>query len=329
METVKIKYSMTMCKTETISTGHIPAAEIKKSALRVGFSFCGVAAASEVDADEQQRYLRWLHNGNHDEMHYLENHIEKRFHPERLVEGCRTIVSVALNYYPPQQIPEEEYQLAWYAYGTDYHLLVKEKLQQMVEELRPWLGDTAPQVRVFCDTAPVLERYWAWKAGLGWRGKNDQLIIPGAGSTYFLGELFLPLTSEYDTPLPDRCGNCRRCVESCPAHAINEDRTVDARRCLSCQTIEHRGPLAESVKGALGNRIYGCDVCQRVCPYLRFAVPTPEVRFHARPELLAMKCADWQSLTPEEYRELFRKSAVKRAKYEGLMRNIEAVSGKK
>jgi epoxyqueuosine reductase len=318
-----------MNEKEIISAGYVSAAEIKKSAQRAGFSFCGVAAACEVDADEQQRYFHWLRIGNHDEMHYLENHIEKRFHPELLVEGCRTIVSVALNYYPPQQLSRDEYQLAWYAYGTDYHLLVKEKLQQMVLDLQPMLGDVTTQVRAFCDTAPVLERYWAWKAGLGWRGKNDQLIIPGAGSTYFLGELFLPCTSDYDTPHPDHCGNCRKCIENCPAHAINEDRTVDARRCLSCQTIEHRGPLSESVKQTLGNRIYGCDVCQRVCPHLRFATPPPEARLHARPELLAMHREDWQQLTPETYCTLFRKSAVKRAKYEGMMRNIEAVSSQK
>ncbi len=321
-----------MCekKMEVTSAGYVSAAEIKKSAQRAGFSFCGVAAAAVVDAEEQERYRRWLQRGNHDEMHYLENHLDKRFHPESLVEGCRTIVSVALNYYPPQQFPENEYQLAWYAYGMDYHILVKEKLQQMVEDLQPLLnvacGDNPCNIRTFCDTAPVLERYWAWKAGLGWRGKNDQLIIPGAGSTYFLGELFLPCTSDYDTPQPNRCGNCRKCIEGCPAGAINEDCTIDARRCLSCQTIEHRGPLSEMVKQSLGNRIYGCDMCQRVCPYLKFASPTPETRFHARPDLLEMTKKDWQCLTLEKYQSLFRKSAVKRAKYEGLLRNIRAVS---
>jgi epoxyqueuosine reductase len=324
-----------MCKSNLgkTSTGYVPAAEIKKSAQRAGFSFCGIAAACEVDAEEQVRYRKWLEQGCNDDMHYLENHLEKRFHPELLVEGCRTIVSVALNYYPPRQLPEAEYQLAWYAYGTDYHLLVKEKLQRMVEILQPLLisnqGAISGEVRTFCDTAPVLERYWAQKAGLGWRGKNDQLIIPGAGSAYFLGEIFLPCTSEYDTPMVDRCGTCRRCIESCPAQAINENRTVDARRCLSCQTIEHRGPLRPETKEAMGNRIYGCDTCQCVCPHMRFAIPTTEERFYARPELLAMTRKEWQQLTPEMYQSLFRKSAVKRAKYEGLVRNIRAASFEK
>ena len=285
-------------------------------------------------------------------MDYMANYTEKRLNPCLLVPGTKSIVSLAMNYAPAQTMPETEYQLAAYAYGQDYHDVMKAKLRQLAaliankfegesdSEVGENDGDStaittpktnetreepAGEIRVFVDTAPVLERYWAQRAGLGWIGKNHQLIIPRAGSMFFLGEIFLPYEFEsYDSPIPSRCGNCRRCIEACPTCAITDEWGFDSEKCLSYQLIENRGELSEQAKQSMGTTIYGCDRCQTACPWNKFATPNTTPEFQPKSELLAMTKADWHNLTIDEYRALFKGSAVKRVKFDGLKRNISA-----
>ncbi len=307
---------------------------IKAEALRLGFFVCGFAKAGPVTDAMRQHYLDWLAEGRNADMAYLNNNLDKRFDPRLLVPGVKTIVVVALNYFPAHRLPEGEPQIADYALGLDYHDIVKQKLRQLAANV----GIT--DYRAFVDTAPVLERYWAVQAGLGWIGKNQQLIIPHAGSEFFLGELFIadelqPDALQPDELKPNRCGTCHRCVDACPTHAISlpakhvegygDITRFDARRCLSYQTIENRGELADEAKAAMGDTFYGCDRCQRACPWNRFATPNTEPQLQPREELLAMTRQKWDNLTVEDYRRLFKGSAVKRAKYEGLMRNINAL----
>lgn len=256
-------------------------------------------------------------------MAYMANHFDKRCDPALLVEGTRCVVSVALNYYPATQLPEDEYQFAWYAYGMDYHDFMREKLTTLFRFIQE---SDVPELdgRVFCDTAPVPERYWAWRAGLGWIGKNTQLIIPHAGSAFFLGELFLNTEADtYDRPRPNRCGTCNRCLQACPTQALEAPYGLDARRCLSYLTIENKGEIPASISPLMGNRVYGCDECQKACPWNRFATPCRTPELQPSPEFMNMKKEDWQQLSEEKYRTLFKGSAVKRAKYSGLIRNIK------
>ncbi len=295
---------------------------IKAEAKRIGFNVCGIARAEAVNETHATAFRTWLHNDKQAEMSYMANHIEKRLDPRLLVEGAQSIISVALNYYPETKLPETEYLLAWYAYGKDYHEVMKEKLQALLTAIQTAASEA--QGRVFCDTAPLLERYWAWQAGLGWIGKNTQLIIPHCGSTFFLGEIVLNIPLTYDQPMPNRCGSCIRCMEACPTHALEAPHQLNANRCLSYLTIENRGEITTDAAARMGNCIYGCDRCQQVCPWNRFAHPTTEAAFSPSCELLQMTRNDWHSLTVERYRQLFKGSAVKRAKYEGLLRNIKA-----
>lgn len=302
--------------------------KIKAEASRLGFFVCGFAKAEPVSEAMRRHYLGWLADGRNADMAYLGNNLDKRFDPRLLMPGVKTIVVVAQNYFPARRLPEGEPQIADYALGLDYHDIVKQKLRQLAATVG--IAD----YRAFVDTAPVLERYWAVRAGLGWIGKNQQLIIPHAGSEFFLGELFVTVELPPDEPLPNRCGICHRCVDACPTHALSLPATCvegygditrfDARLCLSYQTIENRGELTVDAKAAMGDTFYGCDRCQRACPWNRFAKPSTEPLLHPREELLAMTRQKWENLTEEDYRRLFKGSAVKRAKYEGLMRNIKA-----
>lgn len=302
--------------------------KIKAEASRLGFFVCGFARAEPVSEAMRGHYLGWLADGRNADMAYLGNNLDKRFDPRLLMPGVKTIVVVAQNYFPARRLPEGEPQIADYALGLDYHDIVKQKLRQLAATVG--IAD----YRAFVDTAPVLERYWAVRAGLGWIGKNQQLIIPHAGSEFFLGELFVTVELPPDEPLPNRCGTCHRCVDACPTHALSLPATCvegygditrfDARLCLSYQTIENRGELTVDAKAAMGDTFYGCDRCQRACPWNRFAKPSTEPLLQPREELLAMTRQKWGNLTEEDYRRLFKGSAVKRAKYEGLMRNIKA-----
>lgn len=326
--------------------------EIKVEAERLGFFACGIARAEPVDAETAAAVRGWISKGSQATMDYMANYTEKRLNPCLLVPGTKSIVSLAMNYAPAQTMPETEYQLAAYAYGQDYHDVMKAKLRQLAALIAnkfegesdsevgendsdstaitiPKTNETNPEpageIRVFVDTAPVLERYWAQRAGLGWIGKNHQLIIPRAGSMFFLGEIFLPYEFDsYDSPMPSRCGNCRRCIEACPTCAITDEWGFDSEKCLSYQLIENRGELSEQAKQSMGTTIYGCDRCQTACPWNKFATPNTTPEFQPKSELLAMTKADWHNLTIDQYRALFKGSAVKRIKFDGLKRNISA-----
>lgn len=316
------------------------ASKIKAEAQRLGFFACGIAKAAPVEENVAEAYRKWLENGEEASMAYMTNYLEKRLNPALLVPGVRSIVSLAMNYAPAQQLPEGEYQLAAYALGQDYHDLMKQRLRELAVNIgapmelfqkgkKPQSADEKEGTGwgVFCDTAPVLERYWAQKAGLGWVGRNHQLIIPHAGSMFFLGEVFLPFAVDvYDTPMQSRCGSCHRCIDACPTHAIIPDEDFHADRCLSYQLIENRGELSDEAKAAMGDTIYGCDRCQTACPWNRFATPNTEPALQPKPELLSMSKEAWHNLSVEDYRRLFKGSAVKRVKFDGLKRNIDATN---
>lgn len=306
---------------------------IKAEAKNLGFFACGIAKARHVETATEQELKQWLEEGRHAGMAYMANHTDKRLDPRLLMDGLRSIVCVAMNYTPARSIPENELQLAAYALGKDYHYIVKDKLKLLAERLG------LHTYRAFCDSAPVLERYWAAKAGLGWIGKNRQLIIPHAGSMFFLGELFITEEVEYDKPTRNRCGKCRSCIDACPTGALtdafrkassdvlrHEGTSFDANLCMSYQTIENRGEIPPHIAMKMGNCIYGCDRCQQACPWNRFATPSDEPLLQPADELIGMTRDKWSRLTPEDYRRLFKGSAVKRAKYEGLMRNIKVVN---
>lgn len=296
------------------------AAEIKEKAKKTGFDACGIAQVATADS-EALFFDRWLKEGNHAGMAYMENHREIRLNPAGLVEGAKTVISVALNYYPEQKLPPEAPHIAYYAYGKDYHFVIKEMLDELWSAVT---GQTdTGTARFFTDSAPILERYWAWKAGLGWIGKNTNLIIPGKGSFFFLGEIVTSLEADhYDMPQKDRCGSCSRCLEACPTGALEGPRHLNARKCLSYLTIENRGEIPAEQAACLGNRLYGCDTCQEICPWNRFARPTRIEAFRPAPTLLSLRKEDLKGFSREEYNRIFAKSAVKRAKYEGLIRNI-------
>ncbi|WP_075966894.1 tRNA epoxyqueuosine(34) reductase QueG [Parabacteroides massiliensis] len=296
------------------------AAEIKEKAKKTGFDACGIAQVATADS-EALFFDRWLKEGNHAGMAYMENHREIRLNPAGLVEGAKTVISVALNYYPEQKLPPEAPHIAYYAYGKDYHFVIKEMLNELWSAVT---GQTdTGTARFFTDSAPILERYWAWKAGLGWIGKNTNLIIPGKGSFFFLGEIVTSLEADhYDMPQKDRCGSCSRCLEACPTEALEGPRHLNARKCLSYLTIENRGEIPAEQAACLGNRLYGCDTCQEVCPWNRFARPTRIEAFRPAPALFSLRKEDLKGFSREEYNRIFAKSAVKRAKYEGLIRNI-------
>lgn len=302
---------------------------IKAEAQRLGFYACGIAKAEAVDDRWAKLYLSNLEKGSYGTMDYLANNVAKRLDPRLLVEGVESIIVVAMSYAPNKRLPSDSYQIAAYAYGKDYHDIVKERLREFAAAVAKLSGRSGEGWRVFVDTAPVMERYWAVKAGLGWIGKNSQLIIPRAGSMFFLGELFVDFALDYDTPMTSHCGNCQRCVDACPSAAIGMPvdgmPSFDARRCLSYITIENRGEIPTEYTSKMGDCFYGCDRCQQACPYNKFAIPTSEPLLQPSPELLAMTKEDWDNLTIEKYRSLFKGSAVKRAKFEGLVRNIEAL----
>ena len=303
----------------------ISATIIRSEALKLGFHACGLARAEAVDKPTVAFFAHWLGKGKQAGMEYMQRYADIRLDPCLLMEGAKTIVSLALNYCPTEYIPAEEYQIAWYAYGRDYHDVMKTKLRELlavVQQFYPTLHG-----RICCDTAPILERYWAWRAGLGWIGKHTQLIVPHAGSYFFLGELILDEEADcYDAPMVNRCGTCTRCLDACPGQALEAPYTLCAGRCLSYLTIEHRGDFPTNMNLQLGQRIYGCDECQRVCPWNRYAMPTNVEEFTPSAALLHMRREEWRNLTLEQYRSLFKGSAVKRAKYEGLMRNIRTVA---
>lgn len=297
--------------------------QVKEFALSIGFDACGFCEAKPIDKGEKGLFNKWLENGYHADMGYLANNYEKRINPQLLVENTKTIVSVALNYYPHEKQNERHPQFAYYAYGLDYHDVMKNKLNKLLEYIKGLLPKA--EGRVFCDTAPLLERYWAAKAGLGFIGKNTLLIIPKKGSYFFLGEILLNTKLSYDSPLSISCGKCTRCLDTCPTNAIEEAHLLNAKKCISYQTIENKGEIADSVKPLLSNRIYGCDICQLCCPWNRYAKPHKTEEFLPNSEFLSLDFDTLNNLSTEQYQRTFKGSAIKRAKHSGLIRNIKAL----
>ena len=298
---------------------------IQVEAQRLGFEACGFAKAESVSEDMAAVLDHWTGSGYHADMQYMERNRHLRLDPTQLVPGCQTLIVVALNYFPQQLLPHDGYQIAYYAYGKDYHRVVKDKLFQLLSYIKTLIPNV--EGRAFCDTAPLLERYWAVQAGLGFIGRNRQLIIPGKGSYFFLGVLAIDADIVASSPSAPRdvfsCGDCKRCFIACPTGALTPEG-IDCRRCLSYLTIEHRGPIPEDIAHKLGRRIYGCDTCQQVCPHNKNTQSTEEIAFAMSPDVAALTPEDWHSLTPERYKALFKYSAIERAGYEGLMRNITA-----
>ena len=295
-------------------------ATIKKIARQLGFDFCGIAKA-EFLAEEAPRLEAWLKNGNHGKMAYMENYFDKRLDPTKLVPGAKSVVSLLYNHFPEEDLAREgEYKLAKYAYGKDYHHVIKYKLKEFMKLIETEIGEVGG--RVFVDSAPVMERQWAAKSGLGWVGKHTLLINKQQGSYFFLAELILDLELEADGPIKDYCGTCTRCIDACPTDAITAYQ-LDANKCISYLTIELKDEIPDTFKGKMENWIFGCDICQDVCPWNRFAKAHQEPAFSPNEMLKNIKNENWQELTKEVFQEMFRGSAVKRTKYEGLCRNIE------
>ena len=255
------------------------------------------------------------------EMHYMENHFDKRLDPRLLLDGAQSVISVLLNYFPEKTQEEGTYKISRYAYGQDYHHVMKGKLRQLMEFIHEEIGEVSG--RAFVDSAPVLDKAWAARAGLGWIGKNSNLLTQQVGSYYFIGELILDLELEYDTPTTDHCGSCTACLDACPTQAIVQPYVVDGSKCISYFTIELKNEIPNEVKGQFDDWIFGCDICQEVCPWNRFSKPHREPLFQPHPELLSMSKKDWEEITEEVFKTVFRNSAVKRTKYSGLKRNIE------
>lgn len=297
---------------------------IQELAQQHGFYSVGFSKAEFLE-EEAPRLTNWLNKQQHGEMKYMENHFDMRLDPRLLVPGAKTVISFLYNYFP-QELPDSNLKISKYAYGEDYHQVIKDKLREFVTEVKATVGDV--EGRVFVDSAPVLEKAWAKKSGIGWVGKNANLINPKAGSFYFLAEWICDLDIEPDSPIRDYCGTCTRCIDACPTDAITEPYVVDGSKCISYATIELRvDQLPDEFKGKMESWIYGCDICQDVCPWNRFSVPHKEERFNPRERLFSMSTSDWEDLSEDLYRELFRKSAVKRTKFEGLKRNISFLSG--
>lgn len=299
---------------------------IKSTASNLGFSFCGIAKAEFLE-DEAPRLEEWLHRGYQGNMQYLENHFDKRLDPRLLVPGAKSIITLGYNYFPQLDLSaENNLKIAKYAYGEDYHFVVKDKLRVLLSEIQQEIGQVGG--RAFVDSAPVMERTWAQRGGTGWIGKNSLLLNKQMGSFFFLAELIVDLELEYDSPIKDYCGTCTACMDACPTEAIPEPYVVDGSKCISYFTIELKEAIPQEVKGKFENWIFGCDICQDVCPWNRFSTAHREPRFEPTQELKEFTKKDWQEITDEVFQQVFKKSAVNRTKLQGLKRNIAFVLGR-
>ena len=292
---------------------------IKKEAERLGFLSCGISQAKFLET-EAPRLENWLKNNNHGEMIYMENYFDKRLDPRLLVDGAKSVISLLLNYYPSKFQTEDTYKISKYAYGRDYHGVIKQKMSQLTAFIREEIGEINAQI--FVDSAPVLDKAWAAKSGLGWIGKNSNLISKKTGSFFFLAEIICDLELDYDYATTDHCGNCTACIDACPTQAIEQPYVVNGSKCISYFTIELQNAIPSEMKGTFDDWMYGCDVCQDVCPWNRFSKPHNEPLFQPRANLLELTKSDWDSLNKETFNKVFKKSAVKRIKFDGLVRNI-------
>ncbi len=297
---------------------------IKDKALKFGFSDCGISKADFLE-EEAPRLENYLKKNYHGEMTFLENHFDKRLDPRLLVEGCKSVISLKYNYYPENKIVAENstFKIAKYAYGEDYHEVVKSVLREMVVELQEEIGEFS--FRIFTDSAPVMEKAWARKSGLGWIGKNS-LLVSKKGSFFVLSEIICDLELEYDSGIKDFCGTCRKCIDACPTGAIVDSKIINGSKCISYATIELRGEIPDYFNGKLENWMFGCDICQDVCPWNRFSLAHNEPRFSPNEHLQNFDTIEWKDITQELFSEIFRKSAVKRTKLAGLKRNISFIN---
>lgn len=293
---------------------------IKDEAKRLGFLSCGISKAEFLE-EEAPRLEKWLNQNMHGQMSYMENHFDKRLDPTLLVPDSKSVISLLLNYFPSDyQKDENAPKISKYAYGQDYHHVIKKKLKELQEYISEEIGEV--HGRAFVDSAPVLDKAWAAKSGLGWIGKNSNLLTQKVGSFYFIAELIIDLELDYDTPVTDHCGTCTACIDACPTQAIVNPYVVDGSKCISYFTIELKEEIPTEYKGQFDNWMFGCDVCQDVCPWNRFSKSHNEPLFNPHPELLSMNDADWEDLTQEVFSKVFKDSAVKRTKFSGLKRNI-------
>lgn len=297
---------------------------VKSQALKLGFEACGIAKASQISESDRLHFHTWIESKNHAEMHYMERNTDKRFDPRSLVEGCRSVIVVALNYEPKVRQKTEAPAIARFAYGKDYHGLIRSKLNTLLQLINETGATT--HGRAFADSAPIAERYWANKAGLGWIGKNHQLILPGKGSSSFLGELLVDIDLDYDTPATNRCGVCQRCIDACPTNALSHTSGLNANRCLSYLTIEKKGPFNPMEASLVGesNCLFGCDKCQEVCPWNRFASGNNIPELQPKKEMIFMQRDDFARITEEEFNVLFAGTCLERTGYEGFIRNLNA-----
>ncbi|MFV0571006.1 MAG: tRNA epoxyqueuosine(34) reductase QueG [Xanthomarina gelatinilytica] len=292
---------------------------IKTEAKRLGFLSCGVSKAQFLE-EEAPRLENWLNKQMHGQMHYMENHFDKRLDPTKLVEGSKSVISLLLNYFPEKTQDQETYKLSKYAYGTDYHFVIKDKLKALLHAIQDEIGEV--EGRAFVDSAPVLDKAWAAKSGLGWIGKHSNLLTQQVGSFYFIAELIIDLELEYDSITTDHCGTCTKCIDACPTQAITEPYVVDGSKCISYFTIELKENIPPEFKDQFEDWVFGCDICQDVCPWNRFTKSHNEPLFNPHPDLLDMTKKDWEEITEETFKKVFQKSAVKRTKFSGLKRNI-------
>jgi epoxyqueuosine reductase len=297
---------------------------IKLLAIESGFDYCGIARAQPLDEDAR-KLEDWLLKGRQGSMKYMENHFELRVNPEKLFPGAKSVITLLLNYFPEQAQDPGSPKISKYAFGHDYHEVIKKKLNFFLDGIRQQVGDV--QGRGFVDSAPVLERSWAVRSGLGWVGRNGNLINKQSGSFFFIATLIVDLVLHYDDPFAkDFCGTCRKCIDACPTDAILEDKVVDGSKCISYFTIELKDALIpESMKGQFDNWMFGCDICQDVCPWNRFSTSTDEIEFIPIPEVLHLSAGEWESMTEEGFKKIFAHSPLKRAKFAGLKRNLHFI----
>lgn len=293
---------------------------IKAEAKRLGFLSCGISKAGFLE-EEAPRLEKWLKNNYNGQMAYMESHFDKRLDPTLLVDDAKSVVSLLLNYYPSEVQNSESYKISKYAYGDDYHFVIKEKLKEFLHSIQENIGEVSG--RAFVDSAPVLDKAWAKKSGLGWIGKNSNLLSQKVGSFYFIAELILDLDLEYDHAVTDHCGSCTACIDACPTQAIVAPYVVDGSKCISYYTIELKENIPYEMKGKFDEWMFGCDTCQDVCPWNRFSKPHAEPLFNPNPELLSFSKKDWVEITEETFRVVFKNSPVKRTKFDGLKRNIK------
>ena len=293
--------------------------KIKQKAKELGFLSCGISKATFLE-EEAPRLEKWLSQNYNGQMAYMENHFDKRLDPILLVDGAKSVISLLLNYYPENHQQENTFKISKYAYGEDYHFVIKDKLKELLNFIQEEIGEV--NGRAFVDSAPVLDKAWAAKSGLGWVGKNANLITQKVGSFYFIAELIVDIALEYDNPTTNHCGTCTACIDACPTEAIVAPYVVDGSKCISYFTIELKDNLPEEMKGKFNDWIFGCDVCQDVCPWNSFSKPHKEIRFQPNLEMLSFSKQEWQEITQETFAKVFKNSAIKRTKFDGLKRNI-------